>query len=244
MFNRTLLLMVSLIFWSSVSLSKSIDNNSSEQVYFLAGLPIAPFIINENGSGIQLDIIRQALLSQNVNTQFKYVPLARSILNYAKPNIDAISILPSNFHYNDMFISKPYITYKNVAVSLLERELEIKFINDLVGLNIAAFQKAGQFLGTQFNEKITNLTGYREIADQRKQIDMLFTGQTEVIIFKHFTKNHNEDVYQNLFKIHYIFEEKAYSAGFKSEELKNKFEKGISLIKNNGEYQKVIQRYL
>ncbi len=224
MFNRTLLLMVSLIFWSSVSLSKSIDNNSSEQVYFLAGLPIAPFIINENGSGIQLDIIRQALLSQNVNTQFKHVPLARSILNYAKPNIDAISILPSNFHYNDMFISKPYITYKNVAVSLLEREreLEIKSINDLVGLNIAAFQKAGQFLGTQFNEKITNLTGYREIADQRKQIDMLYTGQTEVIIldiniFKHFTKNHNEDVYQNLFKIHYIFEEKAYSAGFKSE---------------------------
>jgi polar amino acid transport system substrate-binding protein len=205
--------------------------------------------MDENGSGIQLDIIRQALLSQNVSTQFTHVPLARSILNYRRSNVDAVSLVPSNFKHQQMFISEPYITYQNVAVSLTEREIDLKDVEDLVGLNVAAFQKAGQFLGDKFSNRVTTSSGYREIADQRKQIDMLYTGQTEVIIldvniFNHFINSHDEDIYDNAFKIHYIFEKKAYSAGFKSEVLKNKFEKGISLIRNNGEYQEIIKRYL
>ena len=223
--------------------------SSIEQVSFLAGLPKPPFIMNKKGEGLQIDIIRDALFTQNMIPQFQYIPLSRSILNYQQSNVDAVSIVPSNYKHPKMFVSEPYITYQDVAVSLVERELKINSLDDLSGLSVVAYQRARKFLGEDYNYKVAQSSEYREIADQLKQIDMLFTGQAEVIIldiniFNYFSTRHNELVYQNSFNVHYIFGTQNYSAGFKSKELKEIFDKGISTIKKNGVYEKILAKYL
>nr|WP_281253013.1 transporter substrate-binding domain-containing protein [Pseudocolwellia agarivorans] len=205
--------------------------------------------MNDKGEGLQIDIIREALSAQNIMVEFQHMPLSRTILGFQQLNADAISIVPSNYSYQGMYISKPYITYQNVAVSLAERELTIDSIYDLDGLIIAAFQRAGKHLGDEYNLNVASSSQYREIAEQREQVDMLFRGEAEVIIldlniFIYFCKIHKNTMYQNPFKIHYIFDEKQYSAGFKSEELKDKFDKGVAEIKSNGQYNYILNKYL
>ncbi len=240
--------MLLLSFNSFSLLASGIKNETAESVTFLAGLPKPPFIVNENGAGIQLDIIRKALTTQGVETEFEHVPLSRNILNFQRIGIDAVSILPSDFQRTNMYVSKPYITYQNVAVSLANRELEINSIDDLSGVSVAAFQKARKFLGDDFHYKVAKSSGYREVADQIKQIEMLFSGETEVIIldiniFIHYCKTHMSSVDENTFKVHYIFDEKNYSAGFKSLALKTKFDNGIEYIKESGDYQNILNKY-
>lgn len=220
-----------------------------ERALFLAGLPKPPFITNENSGGLQMDIIRDALSTQNIVPEFQHVQLSRTVLGFQKSNVDAISIVPSNYTYPGMYVSKPYITYQNVAVSLAERELMINDMDDLTGLATVAFQRARKHMGDEYNLKIASSSQYREVADQRKQVDMLFTGEAEVIIldlniFIYFCKRHEKAMYQNPFKVHYIFDEKQYSAGFKSEVLKDKFDKGIAEIKYSGIYDKLLSKYL
>lgn len=153
--------------------------------------------------------------------------------------------MPSDDKHPHMFVSEPYIIYQNVAVFLAERELNINSIDDLSGLSVAAFQRANKYLGEDYNAKVAQSSEYREVADQLKQIDMLFTGQVEAIIldiniFTYFCKRHKEAIYQNRFSVHSVFNKQHYSAGFKSKLLKVKFDKGISKIKRSGQYQKIL----
>jgi len=222
---------------------------NQEKVSFLAGLPKPPFIMTQNGKGLQLDIIRKALSTQNISATFFHAPLSRSVLNFQQTNIDAISIVLPDYTHPNMFVSKPYITYKNVAVSLIERELKIESLSDLEGLSVTAFQRAKKHLGEEYNFKVSRTSGYREVANQREQIDTLFTGQAEVIIldiniFMYFCRRHKEAMYQNPFKIHKIFGEQSYSAGFKSKAQRDKFDLGIAKIKENGLYDKILATYL
>ncbi len=90
---------------------------------------------------------------------------------------------------------------------------------------------------------------YREIHDQSKQIEMLFLRRTEVIImdiniFKYFIKHSESSIYNKPFNVHYIFNERPYSAGFRSKEIRDQFDQGIQQMRENGSYQLIIDNYL
>lgn len=218
-------------------------------IEMLAGLPKPPFIVEENGTGLQLDIIREAFLSVNHKVHFTHVPLGRSISGFKRFNADGIATLPIDYQHPSVFVSKPYITYQNVAVSLTDGNLSIKSINELSGKSVIAFQNAKKFLGDDYNASISLSTEYREIADQVQQIEMLFSRRTEVIIldiniFRHFVKTHVGGRYNQSFTVHPIFGEREYAAGFNTKQHRDIFDQGIALIKEQGVYQLVLDRYL
>lgn len=215
----------------------------------LAGLPKPPFIIEKNGAGLQLDIIREAFLSVNHTVSFSHLPLGRSITAFKRYNSDGIAILPMDYQHPSIYISKPYIKYQNVAVSLSDMSLTINSFKDLSGKSIIAFQNAKKFLGDDYNANVSLSTDYRELADQIQQIEMLFSRRTEVIIldiniFKFFVKSHVGGRYNQEFTVHYIFGERYYSAGFSSGQHRDLFDQGVALIKEQGVYQLVLDRYL
>jgi polar amino acid transport system substrate-binding protein len=114
---------------------------------------------------------------------------------------------------------------------------------------MVAFQNARKYLGEEFLKSINASMGYREVADQMKQIDMLFLRRTEVIIldiniFKYFMKTHSSGRYNQPFNVHYIFNERPYSAAFKVEKNRDLFDEGIKLIKQQGTYQSIMDKYL
>jgi len=78
---------------------------------------------------------------------------------------------------------------------------------------------------------------------------MLFLRCTDVIIldiniFQYFMKTHSSGRYSQPFNVHYIFNERKYSAAFKLEENRDLFDKGIKTIKEEGTYQFILDKYL
>jgi polar amino acid transport system substrate-binding protein len=233
--------------------NKTLENanidHALHNVDILAGLPKPPFIIEKNGAGLQLDLIREAFISVNHKVNFTHLPLGRSVSGFKRFNADGIATLPANYEHPSIFVSKPYITYQNVAVSLTDDNLSIDKIVDLSGKSVVAFQNAKKFLGDDYNASISLSTNYREIAAQTQQIEMLFSHRTEVIIldiniFKYFVKSHVGGRYNQSYTIHPIFGERGYAAGFSTEQHRDMFDQGITLIKEQGVYQLVLDRYL
>ncbi|NQZ23069.1 MAG: transporter substrate-binding domain-containing protein [Colwellia sp.] len=222
------------------------DRNKIEMV---DGLVKPPFIIEENGQGLQLDIVRSALKSSNKEVHFIHVPFGRNVTTYQSLNADGIVTVLPDYQHPNLFISRPFITYQNVAVSLIENKFSIKNIGDLSGKSMVAFQNANKNLGDDFNKVIRYAMDYREVAEQENQIDMLFLHRAEVIIldiniFKYFLEHGNSARYSQPVKVHYIFNERQYSAAFKSEQIRNLFDQGIKTMREEGSYQIIVDKYL
>ena len=233
------------------SLPMAVVKAQSDSIELITGLPKPPFIIGKEGEGMQLDIIRAAFAQSNIDVKFLHLPLARSIKGVKQWNASGVITLPSNLHPEGLFISAPYIVYQNVAVTLAEKSFTIENIIDLSDKHVAAFQNAKKFLGPVFSQAVTGSgSSYSEFADQTKQITSLFTRKSDVIvldesIFKFFIHEHKEQkMYQKPVTIHYIFKQRNYSAGFDSIQNRILFDKGISIIKESGEYQYILDNYL
>ena len=196
------------------------DHNLNE-IELVTGLAKPPFILKDESKGLQLDLISAALALHGITPSFTPMPLGRNITGYQRWNIDGVITVSPDYKYPSMFVSDPYITYQNVAVSLVESNYSIKSISDLSSKSIVAFQNAKKFLGESYNDVVAYSLDYREIADQIQQIQMLFTGRTKVIIldiniFKFFVNQNEKSQYDKPFNIHYIFKERQYSAGLNS----------------------------
>jgi len=238
--------------WANQGVDKYDENTQSftlPQLEMLAGLPKPPFIIEQNGVGLQLELIRQAFKSVEHKVNFTHVPAGRTTNAFEGYKVDGISLLPSNFQHSGIFVSKPYIHYQNVAISLADRHFVFDEISGLEGKSVIAFQNAKKFNGEAYIASVNLSTYYREIADQIQQIELLFSRRTDVIIldvniFKYFIKTHLDGHYNQDFNIHYIFAEREYAAGFRSEQQRDLFDLAIARIKAQGVYQQVLALYL
>lgn len=224
-------------------------NNSNFTLELVAGIAKPPFIVEENGKGMQLDLIREALALSDIDVKFTHMPLGRNITGFQRMNADGVITLLPDYQHPGLHLSKPYISYQNVAISLVEKQFSIEKISDLSNKNIMAFQNAKKFLGDEYNETVAYSMDYREVHDQHKQIEMLFLRRVEVIImdiniFKWFLKHQNDVIYNKPFTVHYIFNEREYSIGFKSKEVRDKFDQGIQMMRESGSYQVIIDNYL
>ncbi len=221
--------------------------HAATKIEMVAGLSKPPFVIQENGTGIQLDMTKAAFKTQNIEVKFIHIPFGRSIMSFQRFEVDGLITVPKEYQHPGMYLSKPYVHYQNVAISLVEDNYSIDSIEDLSGKSIIAFQRARKYLGEDYNKIVKNLVGYRELAEQAEQVATLFYRQSEVIIldeniFKHLIKDSEQ--FSEPVKVHRIFPKRTYSAGFKTEKLRNAFDQGMSEIIENGTYQKILDKYL
>lgn len=221
----------------------------AESINLIASLSIAPFVIEEGSKGMQLDIIRSALSLHNIEVNFIHVPLSRNVISFKSLNSDGVITLPTDYSYPNMVMSSPYITYQNVAISLTERNLDITKVSDLSDKSVVAFQNAKKFMEDGYSKAINYSLDYKEVAKQELQIKMLFMGRTEVIvldhdIFKHFINTSTDPIFGKNFTVHYIFNPRDYAIGFRDEAIRDKFNLGLKIIKDQGEYQNIVEKYL
>lgn len=247
--SKMLLVVLFFLFSYSTFAEESGVSEQNSQIDIIAGFPKPPFIIEENSTGIELDLFYAAFAKENKEINFIHVPFGRTVTAFQRLNVDGIITVLPDYKHPNLFISQPYITYQNVAVSLFENQLDIGDIKSLSGKSMVAFQNAKKYLGEEYKNIIKSSMDYREIADQMKQIEMLFLRRTEVIIldiniFRYFLKSHSTGHYSQAFKIHYIFNERPYSAAFKSKSNRDLFDQGINMIKAQGKYQAIMDKYL
>lgn len=235
----------------SYCLSYSAIGKDADIIELTAGFSKPPFVIENNKHyyGIQLDLISEIFAVENQKVTFIHVPLTRSFSTVNKWHSDGTITLPSTHQQKNVFVSEPYISYQNVAVTLVEDNIVIDELDDLVGKRIVAFQTAQKFLGDNYIQATEKAEHYQEMADQLKQIELLYIKRTQVLvldinILKHFLYSHKDKKYNKPYKVHRLFTPRVYSAGFKSKEVRDQFNRGLAVIKANGKYQKVLDKYL
>lgn len=217
---------------------------------------IPPWVITESDSGIELDILKETLSPAGYEIQANYLSFALSYSLFEADKLDVVinakeSILKSGF------LSEPAVTFQNVAVSLQSRNYPEEFPPSfLVDKSVIAFQNASILLNDEFKAMTNQNVMYQEVAKQSLQINLLMIRDIDFIIldkriFEYYlqlAKNSPNLVrvkskLDQAVRFHYIFEPTQYRFAFKSEKVRDDFNKGLAKIKNNGVYDEIFKRY-
>ena len=215
----------------------------------ITGLALPPYIISENNTGMEREIVDSVFKEINLNMKLDYVPFIRVRMNMEKNKADLAFPTNEASNIKNVYFSDSHITYQNAAITLKKNNLKINNLSDLKDKKIIAFQDAKLYLGKEYAEMAKNNKKYQEKARQESQIAMLFAGRTDAIvtdvnIFKYF-KDKIKIVDTNLeYTIHPIFPKTYYKVCFTDENLRNNFNKGLKKIKENGTYDKIINKYV
>lgn len=236
-------------FWSLLFSIFLVGAVHAKELTLATGLSIPPYIIQKEKSGIQLDLLREILKVKGHKLErMVYVSNRRLVKELAAKHVDgAINVPPNmkNVHY-----SKTIIYFKNVAISLKKNDFHLNSIEDLLQKRITAFQNASRFLGPDFARIAKNNKKYQEIVQQLAQVDQLYKGRTDVVIsdqyiFQYFRNQHRKRVsVTDPLVFHNILPPSPRKAAFLDLQICADFDEGLTVIRKNGIYQKIIDRYI
>lgn len=220
----------------------------AEDIRLAVGLALPPYYLSEEQSGMELEIIKQALSYRGHTLTALFVPFARVIPSLASGFADAAAPANEASGYQVGYYSNPHITYKNIAVTLVSSGLDISSVNALANCSIVAFQNAKTYLSSDYADAVKNNPRYNEKSRQDLQIKMLVSHRAEVIvldenIFKYYAVKQGIDYHAKM-KIHPIFDSVAYKVVFNNERLMQDFNAGLAHIKQTGVYQQILDSYL
>ncbi|WP_417453670.1 substrate-binding periplasmic protein [Kiloniella sp.] len=238
---QLLLFLVGFVFFSTQASSKDVT---------IAMGNFEPYYVAENHTGIFTEIIAAV---------FQEIPDHDPVFIFGRPNnrlwqeftrrkVDAVSNLFDSVEV-DACRSDPAFRFRDVAITRAETNITLEKIEDLEGLNIIAFQGAKDFFGPSFASVVEN--GMFSVASEPGvQAQALWDGRVDVsvgdlFIFLNSLKNlSGNNVPASLFKIHDILPVAYTRMGFWDAEVCTKFNKALQKIKDNGEYEKIYDRYL
>ncbi len=210
---------------------------------------IQPFSLPRQNSGLLVDIIQQAYASQGVSTHFVFMPAARSQMAYSNNEVDIITNAKHD-GTNMVYTHWPVLTFKNVAISLKKKKFKIDTVADLAGLRIITFQHASQFLGAEFAAMAAHNKSYTELAFMPAR--MLNVDHADVVISQADIFSYNQ-INENTsapmldldeYSYHSIFGKgNEYWLGFRSELMRDQFERGMATIYENGVIEQIFARY-
>ena len=213
---------------------------------------IPPYVILEDDSGLELDIIKEAFRISGHDVIPLYMPLGRSFKLYENNQLDGVINVKKGMVKG--YYSSDVITFQNCVITLRKNEFKIDSIAALKGKRVVAFQNAKKLLGLPFSEVIGELAYYREVAKQILQVNMLFLDRVDAVIldrniFDYFRRKVYEstDIPQQLIAkkviYHCIFKPAKYKLAFHDEVLRDDFDKGLKVIRDNGTYANIQRSY-
>ncbi len=214
---------------------------------------IPPFCFPETASGIELEIIGEALAYRGLVLKPVFLPFARIPLAFKGPDIDAamtdvgVDMRPWGAVYGDTAV-----LYDNVFITLAERGLKIRSPADLKGLRIISFQGAAkrypQWLSAYVQDHL-----YFEQNDQAIQVRTLDLGRYDVVlsdrtIYHYFARQHQKETGKPLKAIvEHTFTRanpENYRPVFKSAEVRDDFNAGLKQLRSSGRYQAIYDKYI
>ncbi len=212
---------------------------------------IKPFALPESNSGLQSEIIRAAFATQAVQTEIVFLPGARAWGDYAHGDIDVITNAKPDSQLSIVLSSWPVLTFYNSAITLKSKSLKLRSVRDLGNLRVLAFQNASRFLGPEYADMAAANKNYGESSTvrammlQEDRVDTIIS-QPDVFRFSLITqaKMLNRVAELDAFEYHKIFPtSNKYWLGFRTESLRDQFERGIAAIYASGEIDKIFSRY-
>ena len=153
-----------------------------QPIVIAASATIPPYVIEKTDTGIQLNIIKAALIEQGLdNIVVIYMSNKRAEQQLHSGNVD-ILLNYAGKRGAGIYPSQPVLSYKNVAVSLKKRNFTIETINELNNKSVLGFQNATAYLPPPFAKRVAQFASYEEVVNQRAQVDRLMKDWVDVII--------------------------------------------------------------
>lgn len=225
----------------------TVMHSTAREVNVVVGWNKPPYVISQEHSGFEVDLIRAILADMGHSLSPIYVPFGRTS-RLLKDNMADIGLTQNSAHSLDKAIlTDPYIIYQNVAVTRADRKLEISSIEDLRGKSVIAFQTAKSVLGESFSEIVSAQPTYIEMARQDRQVEMLMLGSVDVAILDrnifNFFKSESRAYADEGTVFHELFPTSSYSAAIPDPELRATFNATLHAFIEDGRYQKLLDNY-
>ena len=207
-----------------------------------------PYILEDTNSGLELDIIRAAFDVEGLEVDFKYYSRKRQQLFFAREKVDA-AMTVNELSGLDGAWSDEYIQYQNVAISLAAKKLNLTSLADLGNYSVASFENAGTTLGPDFMRAVEN-TIYREVSPQVGLNKMLYLNRIDIVVadryvFRQLNRQIIENIdWQQALAEHAIIPVSGYKLVFHNSVARDRFNQGLAVIRRNGTYQALVDKYL
>ncbi len=207
-----------------------------------------PYIFENEGKGLEYDVVQAALRRAGYDMQAYFAPMERLHLMLQRGDIDCIATT------NEMsgvaaYYSDTYIEYHNTAVALTSRRVQLNSLQHLRNYSVSAFQRARFLLGPEYAQAMADHPNYREEAQQITRNRLLYSGRIDVIIgdprvIRYFNREvlDQVDVTQPL-SWYPLFPPTAYKMGFRFQIQRDQFNLGLAAIRRSGEYTEIERRY-
>ena len=230
----------------------------AKQLRIAIGTELPPYVFNQMSSGIEVDIIREALKIKGHTVSFHFVTNLRLVRRLQNRDVDGTA---ENSFFDigkevdfTIYDSDTTITYHNFAIAFDYKKFKIQSINDLINKRVLAFQNATKYLGTEYAKMAEKNHNYREHAKQSLQVKQLYAGRVEVVISEKRIFNYwkNQAVAERLLsdknigkklKFHNIFKASKRNVKFVDRSIRDDFNQGLRLIKASGLYQDILYKY-
>ncbi|UXR63505.1 transporter substrate-binding domain-containing protein [Bdellovibrio bacteriovorus] len=207
-----------------------------------------PYVIRASESGLEVEILRRVFTDMGYDMTPIFQPPARSVRSLELGRVDAMATITNmpKFH-----LSAPYITFKNFAWTLKDRQIHLKALADLGRYRVIAFQNARFFFGSDFDKAVAKNLNYEEYADQKRQLRMLFADRVDVIICEERTLKINQKDIQSGDKKslpelqrHSLFGESRYSVAFRDLKLRDSFNDSFEKLESQKAFLEIYKRYV
>ncbi|WP_199181107.1 substrate-binding periplasmic protein [Chromobacterium alticapitis] len=225
----------------------------AEPIIMSFGEKIPPFVFPETDSGIELEVIGEALAYRGHQLQPRYFAFARVPMAFKAHQVDAaMTDLGEDLRPYGGFYGDPAVLYDNVLITLKERRLTIHSPADLRGLSVIAFQGAAKRY-PDWLSGVQSAGQYFEQNNQELQVLTLDAGHYDVVlcdrnIYRYFALQVEREQHRPLKPVEYHAFVKLnplnYRPIFRSEKIRDDFNAGLRHLKDNGRYQAIYAHYL
>ena len=224
-------------------------SSAAEQLKIGIGISKPPYVIQNQNTGMEYEIVERALAKAGYEMVPYYMPLMRIPHSLNGGALDGGMHLRAHMSI-DGFFSNEVISYHNYVITLKENNFKIPFLKELGKLSTVAFQNAHKLLGEEFGEASRENPQYSEIANQALQVRMLAAGRVEAVvadfrIFLHFQKQVQREMKRKFFfTFHRLFQPTPYRAAFRDRTIRDAFDVGLKELRRSGEYDAIVSKYI
>lgn len=221
---------------------------------------IPPYVIQEEDSGIEVDLLRATLQAPEYDLHIHYLPLARSFQMLESGELDGIiNVLPGMLDaslIHKIYYSQPVISFHNQLITLSSRwpDGSLTRMAQVSELKLLAFQRATHILGQEFATAVAQSPYYAETAKQPLQVRQLLRGRIDGAVMEARVFNYylhqaqksgqflDHELAQSVAR-HSLFPPTIYHFAFRDAVVRDHFNQRLGELQRNGGYQKILARY-
>jgi ABC-type amino acid transport substrate-binding protein len=203
----------------------------------------APYVMAEQQRGVEYDLVTTALRAAGYQPQILFAPNQRAQKWLAAGRVDAAIANDGGY------LSDPYITYQNMAITLCRSELRLDAVPELGRYRVAAFQNARRFLGPDYAAMAAANPDYVEQSPQIAVNRLLYSGRADVAVadinvFLQFNDELGSGLDTDLSLCPYaLFPPTPYRLAFHDIAARDRFNKALRRLNQQGFYEALAKRY-